>query len=171
MGSWGSMGSTGSMSPENVEPNEPFELDEPLAPYSWVTNSFSDQDITVASTRSPAIAISPAENDPVASLNQPMAYGPTKPPSVAMLLMNARPPAAASPVRKRVGIVQKIARADVIPESATVIQHNDSQKLAVAIARPRPAAAIRHASARFLILRPLRSTHAAHTIIATDATT
>src|SRR5678816_1554824 len=122
--------------------------------YSWVTKSLSDQDITVASARSPAIAISPAENDPVASRNHPMAYGPTKPPSVATLLMKARPPAAARPVRKRVGIVQKIARADVMPASATVIHNSDSQKLAVAIASPRPAAAMRQASARFLILRP-----------------
>ena len=70
----------------------------------------------MASTSRPAIAISPAENDPVASLSQPIAYGPTKPPSVATLLMNARPPAAASPVRNRVGIVQKMARADVMPD-------------------------------------------------------
>ena len=37
--------------------------------------------------------------------------GPTKPPTVAMLLMKASPPAAATPVRKRVGMLQKIARA------------------------------------------------------------
>src|SRR5712691_9492499 len=73
--------------------------------YSCVTKSFSDHDVTVARTSNPAIAINPAENDPVASLSHPTAYGPTKPPSVPMLLMKARPPAAAIPVRKRVGIV------------------------------------------------------------------
>src|SRR5574342_599322 len=141
----------------------------PMNLYSWFTTSLSDQDITVASTRRPSIAIRPAENEPVASRNHPIAYGPTNPPSVAMLLMNARPPAAATPVRNRVGMVQKIARADVMPESATVIHTSDSQKFAVAIARMSPAAATRQASVRFLILRPLRSTHAAQMIIATDA--
>src|SRR5512138_2415925 len=107
----------------------------------------------VASTSRPAIAISPAENDPVASRSHPIAYGPTKPPSVATLLMKARPPAAARPVRNRVGMVQKIARAEVIPERATVIHNRDNQKLAVAIASPSPAAATRQASVRFLIFR------------------
>src|SRR5213075_764829 len=122
------------------------------------------------SRRSPAIAIRPAENEPVASRVHPIAYGPTKPPSVAMLLMNARPPAAARPVRNRVGIVQKIARAEVIPESASVIHSSDSQKLPTTIAITRPIAETRHASVRFLILWPVRSTHAAHAIIAIDAT-
>jgi len=56
------------------------------------------------------MAASPAENDPVSSLSHPMTYGPTNPPVVPMELMKARPPAAAMPVRKRGGIVQKIAR-------------------------------------------------------------
>ena len=49
-----------------------------------------------------------------------MRYGPTKPPIVPTELMKASPPAAAMPVRKRGGIVQKIPRAALMPVSATV---------------------------------------------------
>ena len=42
-----------------------------------------------------------------------MIVGPTNPPIVPIELMNARPPAAARPLRKRGGIVQKSARARV----------------------------------------------------------
>ena len=41
--------------------------------------------------------------------------------------MNARPPAAAIPVKKRVGIDQKIARAAVTPINASVIHANETQ--------------------------------------------
>src|SRR6516164_6167038 len=39
------------------------------------------------------------------------AYGPTKPPRLPIELINAMPPAAAAPVRKLVGRVQKVALA------------------------------------------------------------
>src|SRR4029079_11329177 len=86
----------------------------------------SDHASPAATTRKLLIASSPAENDPVSSVSHPMMYGPTKPPLVPMELMNARPPAAAIPVRKRGGIVQKIARAPLTPVTATPIQITDT---------------------------------------------
>src|ERR1700722_16920745 len=62
----------------------------------------------------------PVTCEPESSLNQPITEGPTKPPTVPILLMKASPPAAATPVKNRVGIVQKIARAAVTPTSATL---------------------------------------------------
>ena len=53
--------------------------------------------------------------------------GPIAPPVVPMELMNARPPAAAIPVRNRGGIVQKMARAPLMPVTATAIQKTDIQ--------------------------------------------
>jgi hypothetical protein len=47
----------------------------------------------------------------VASLTQPMAYGPTKPPRLPIEQINAMPPAAAEPVRNAVGRVQKMGNA------------------------------------------------------------
>src|SRR5580700_10430836 len=49
---------------------------------------------------------------PVASLIQPMAYGPTKPPRLPIEFINAMPPAAAEPVRKPVGSAQKVGTAE-----------------------------------------------------------
>ena len=93
------------------------------------------------------------------SVNHPIRYGPTKPPIVPIELMNARPPAAAMPVRKRGGIVQKMPARSVDPVSATVRPHTDTQKFARKRSRrgsPRPRR--RHASARLTTLLPRRST-------------
>src|SRR6516165_12668626 len=57
----------------------------------------------------------PSVVSPVASLIQPMAYGPTKPPRLPIELINAMPPAAAEPVRKPVGRVQNVALAAYTP--------------------------------------------------------
>src|SRR5262249_31938405 len=99
------------------------------------------------------------------------AYGPTKPPSVPMLLMNARPPAAARPVRNRVGIVQKIARAAVMPINASVIHERETQRFDERIANRSPIVATKHAIRRLPIFFPVRSTQTAQRIIATDAAT
>jgi hypothetical protein len=60
------------------------------------------------------MASSPAENPWVRSFSQPTAKRPRKPPSVPIELINAKPPAAPNPVKKRGGMAQKIARAAVI---------------------------------------------------------
>ena len=70
----------------------------------------------------------PALNDPVTSFSHPIMEGPKKPPAVPTALMKARPPAAATPVRNRVGITQKMDRAALMPTSPTVIQASESQK-------------------------------------------
>ena len=71
-------------------------------------------------------------------------------------LIKARPPAAAIPVRNRVGIVQKMARAAVIPSSATDTQASETQKF---LEQNRQKQAqlprVRHASVRLPIFRPL----------------
>ena len=68
------------------------------------------------------------------------------------------------------GIVQKMARAAVIPMRATVIQVSESQMFDGRIASTRPIAERRHASVTCRMAPPRRSTHPAHAIIATDAT-
>src|SRR6478752_9684678 len=113
---------------------------------------------------------SPAVNDPVRSVSQPTAYGPTNPPAVPIELMNARPPASAMPVRNRIGIVKKMPRAALIPASDTVSQPNDTQKFVETTAQASPMAPTRHDSARFVTLLPPRSTCPAQRIIETDAT-
>jgi len=72
--------------------------------------------------------------------------------------MKARPPAAATPVRKRVGMVQKIARAAVTPISAreNPITADTSELDRIGASRPMPPS--RHASARLAMRRPFWST-------------
>src|SRR5262245_1749366 len=126
----------------------------------------SDHESAVASTRKPLIARRPAENDPVSSVSHPITYGPTNPPVVPIELMNARPPAAAMPVRKRGGMVQKIARAPLTPVTATAIHTTESQKLFLNRIAPRkPHADTAHDSARLTTLLAPRSTCPAHRII------
>src|SRR6186997_688759 len=98
--------------------------------------------------------------------------GPTNPPMVPMELMKARPPAAARPLRKRGGIVQKRARAALTPLTATVIQSTDNQNDVPAnrIEPMNPTAASAHATARLPTLLPRRSTRPAQRIIVTLAT-
>src|ERR1043166_1207890 len=86
---------------------------------------------------------------------------------VPIELMNARPPAAATPVRKRGGMLQNKPRAPFIPIRATVTHATDSQKCDAKITAPRnPAADTRHDRPRCTILRPCRSTWLAQRIIA-----
>src|SRR5687768_17179220 len=77
--------------------------------------------------------------------------------------MNASPPAAATPVRNRGGIVQKMARAPLMPVTATAIQTTDIQNSPRnTIAPMNPAAATAQASARLTTLLAPRSTTPAH---------
>src|SRR4051794_15565961 len=80
-----------------------------------------DQDTQAAASRNPLIANRPAENEPVRSVSHPMMLGPTNPPMVPIELMNASPPAAATPVRKRGGMLQNNPRAPLMPTSATAM--------------------------------------------------
>src|ERR1700689_4087321 len=89
-------------------------------PYSLDITSFSDSDASIAAIMMAAIAVRPMTYEPENSFNQPIMEGPAKPPIVPMLLMKASPPAAAAPVKKRVGMVQKIARAAVTPTKAAL---------------------------------------------------
>ena len=74
------------------------------------------------------MATRPALNDPVRSFSHPIIEGPKKPPAVPTALMKASPPAAAMPVRNRVGITQKTDRAALMPTRPAVIQASESQK-------------------------------------------
>src|SRR6516225_9729090 len=75
-----------------------------------IFESWPIRNVTTPAIIGPAASTTrPSVTSPVASLIQPMAYGPTKPPRLPIELINARPPAAAEPVRKLVGRVQKIA--------------------------------------------------------------
>src|SRR5258708_16487150 len=86
-----------------------------------------------------------------------------------MELIKAGPPAAPIPVRKRVGIVQKIARAEVTPISAAVAPIIARMKEPEATKRTIPNTERRQAMVRLLIFLPLRSTCQAQMIIATEA--
>src|SRR5262249_41637258 len=86
-----------------------------------------------------------------------------------MLLMKARPVAAPTAVRKRVGIGQKSARAEVIPTSATVSVVIATIRLPDSTDAARPTAARAQAMVRLLIFLPVRSTRQAHQSMATLA--
>ena len=81
--------------------------------YSWRTTNRNPADNAVVTARIPAMASNPKINEPVESLIKPIMKGPKKPPSEPIVVMKASPPAAPRPVRKLVGTVQKIARAEV----------------------------------------------------------
>src|SRR5450756_1746297 len=108
--------------------------------YSFDTTSFSDIDARAAAIMMTATAVRPTMYDPEYSFNQPIMKGPTKPPTVPILLMKASPPAAATPVRKRVGIDQKIARAAVTPTRATLNPARATASEEDKIGATRPAA-------------------------------
>src|SRR5689334_3138055 len=101
-----------------------------------------------------------------------MIDGPTNPPSTPIELMNARPPAAARPVRNRGGMVQKSARALFTPVSAIATAATETQNSSViTTALMKPSAASAQAIARLVILlRLLRSTNEAHAIMPALAT-
>ena len=117
----------------------------------------------------PAITSSPAVNDPVLSRSQPMRYGPAKPPVVPMVLMKANPPAAATPVRNRVGIVQNTARAAVTPTKASVRPASAGTRDVVMTETASPTAASAQVSVRWKIFFPVRSTCQAQAIMPADA--
>ena len=101
---------------------EPEQGDRPFvvsSAYSWRTTDRNPADNAVVTARIAAMASNPKINGPVNPI-QPIMKGPKKPPSEPIVVMKARPPAAPRPVRKLVGTVQKIARAEVTPTSATV---------------------------------------------------
>src|SRR5215831_621571 len=98
-------------------------------------------------------------------------YGPAKPPAVPIELMNASPAAAPTPLRKRVGIGQKIARAEVMPTSATVIAESPRNRLPVATEAARPAIPTKRAVVSWPIFLPVRSTCQDHHSMPTDAKT
>src|SRR6202034_3889674 len=100
--------------------------------------------------------------------SQPIIEGPKKPPSVATLLINASPPAAATPVKKRVGMVQKIARAAVTPTQATLNPTTAVQSEPDSTGAMRPMAPSKHAAARLTMRWPFWSTIRAHRIMPAD---
>jgi len=109
-------------------------------------------------------------NRGLSSLSQPINAGPTKPPAVPIELMKARPPAAPTPARKRVGMVQKMARADVTPISASVspAKANGSEPVN-STDMTSPTAARKQVMTRLPIFRPVRSTCQAQASMAADA--
>src|ERR1700722_4377470 len=135
-----------------------FRLARRRSPYSLDITSFSDSDASIAAIMMAAIAVRPMTYEPENSFNQPIMEGPAKPPIVPMLLMKASPPAAAAPVKKRVGMVQKIARAAVTPTSAALKPTRAIVSEPDMIGATRPAPPSKHAIARFTMRRPLRST-------------
>src|SRR5205814_51360 len=119
---------------------------------SRLTKSWSDHASAAATNRNPASAARPVVKEPVRSTRLPITIGPTNPPDVPIELMNASPPASASPVRKRIGIVKKMPRAALMPASDSVRNAIDSQKLPVRIAPTRPTPPSAHESIRFTTL-------------------
>src|SRR5450432_2700970 len=81
---------------------------------------------------------------------------------VPMELMKASPAAAPTPLRNRVGIGQKIARADVMPTSATVNAVSPKMRLPVITDAARPIMPTAHAMVRLPIFLPVRSTYHDH---------
>ena len=85
--------------------------------------------------------------------------------------MKASPEAAPTPVRKRVGMVQNTARADVMPISDIVRPLSAMKNEPDQTEMRRPIAPRQQAIARLLIFLPLLSTMRAHQIIAAVANT
>src|ERR1700742_4340870 len=83
--------------------------------------------------------------------------------------MKAGPPAAATPVRKRVGMVQKIARAEVTPISARLNPVAAETSELEKIGSTRPTAPNVQATASLAMRLPLWSTQRAHRIMPTVA--
>src|SRR6516225_5643768 len=138
--------------------------------HSCLTTSLSAAASSVAATMIAAIAIKPAENEPVQSLSQPIMVGPTKPPNTPMVLMKANPPAAPMPIKNRVGTFQKMARAEVTPTSAMVKPASATSSEPVSSTdATKPTAPRKQATARLATFLPVRSICQAHTIIATEA--
>src|SRR5712692_11966553 len=90
---------------------------------------------------------------------------------VPMELMNANPAAAPRPLRKRVGIGQKIARADVMPTSAMVIAESPRNRFPVVTEAARPAIPTASAVVRLPIFLPVRSTCQDHHSMPAEAKT
>src|SRR5260370_4759813 len=90
---------------------------------------------------------------------------------VPMELMKARPAAAPPPLRRRVGIGQKMARADVMPTSATVIAESPRNRLPVVTDAKRPAIPTASAVVRLPIFLPVRSTCQDHHNMPAEAKT
>src|SRR5262252_2896814 len=138
--------------------------------YSCLTRSLSEAASSVAASMIAAIAINPAVNEPVKSLNQPIMLGPTKPPNTPMVLMKANPPAAPTPVKNRVGTFQKMARAEVTPISAMVKPASaTSSELVSSTDATKPTAPRKQATERLATFLPVRSICQAHRIIAAEA--
>src|SRR5262249_35980793 len=126
--------------------------------YSCLTRSLSEAASSVAASMIAAIAIKPAENEPVQSLSQPIMLGPTKPPNTPMVLMKANPPAAPMPVKSRVGTFQKMARAEVTPTSAMVKPASATSSEPVSTTdATKPTAPRKQATARLATFLPVRS--------------
>src|SRR5258708_12981477 len=90
---------------------------------------------------------------------------------VPMELMNASPAAAPTPLRKRVGIGQKMARADVMPTSATVMAESPRNRLPVVTEAARPTIPTASAVVRLPIFLPVRSTCQDHHNMPPEANT
>src|SRR5262249_43834339 len=111
----------------------------------------------------------PTANPPVRSFKEPISSGPKYPPATPMVFMKARPEAAPRPVMKRVGMLQKTARAEVMPMRAMVSPVSATAKLADSTEITSPAAPKNQAVARLRIFLPLLSTRNDHQIIAAVA--
>src|SRR5690348_10076537 len=73
--------------------------------------------MSMALTANPAISNSPPVKLPVASLIQPIAYGPAKPARLPIELITAMPAAAAVPDRTAVGNVQNTGSVPNTPQA------------------------------------------------------
>src|SRR3984893_7701666 len=69
---------------------------------------------------STASTSNPVEVEPVASLTQPIRYGPPNPARLPIELISAMAPAAADPESQAVGSVQKTAKVQKMPIAATI---------------------------------------------------
>src|SRR5712691_7899401 len=90
---------------------------------------------------------------------------------VPIELMKAKPAAAPTPLRNRVGIGQKIARAEVMPTSATVSAVSATKRLPDTTEAASPTIPTAHAMVRLPIFLPVRSTCQDHHSMPAEAKT
>ena len=127
----------------------------------------SDAEISAATSTKTASTNRLAENVPVRSRTNPTRNGPVKPPKFPMLLIRAKPLAAAVPPRRSAGTAQNTPNMLHMPIAATQSARNDAMGSAKAALAASPADPMNAAIARCHFRSPVRSEWCPHHTIAT----
>ena len=129
----------------------------------------SNVEISAATSTRAASTNRLAENVPVRSRTNPTRNGPVKPPKFPMLLIRAKPLAAAVPPRRSAGTAQNTPNMLYMPIAATQSARNDAMGSAKTALPASPADPTNAAIARCHFRSPVRSEWCPHHTIAKAA--